>query len=151
MLAVQRLLEGYTSEEVAEFLGIATRSVRRWRREYQQEGWNALAARLVPGRPRQLSCTQEKIVRRWLAAPATEHGFVTELWSGPRLAQVIAEEFGIQFHPDYLGVWMRQRGYTPQRPQRVAQEHDPKAIALWRQRDCPRIKKKRPDSGRRWP
>jgi transposase len=150
MLAVQRLLDGYTTEEVAEFFGIAPRSVRRWHREYQLEGWSALEARLVPGRPRQLSCTQEKVVRRWLAAPATEHGFVTELWSGPRLAQVIAEEFGIEFHPDYLGVWMRQRGYTPQRPQRVAREHDSKAIALWHQSDWSRIKKKRCDRARRW-
>jgi transposase len=150
-LAVQRILEGYTTDEVAEFFGIAARSVRRWHSEYQHAGWSALAAGLVPGRPPHLSCTQEKVVRRWLASPATEHGFVTELWSGPRLAQVIAEEFGIAFHPDYLGVWMRQRGYTPQRPQRRAREHNPKAIALWRQADWPRIKKKRLGNGRRWP
>jgi transposase len=30
LLAVQRVLEGYSVEEVAEFLGVAPRSVRRW-------------------------------------------------------------------------------------------------------------------------
>jgi hypothetical protein len=66
---------------------------------------------------------------------------VTELLSGPRLARVISEEFGIQFHSDYPGVWVRQRGHTLRRPQRVAREHGSQTIALWRQEDRPRIKK----------
>lgn len=142
-LAVQRLLEGYTSEEVAEFLGIDPSSVRRWRAQYQMGKWSALRARFGAGRPPRLSCMQEKVVRRWLEDPATEHGFATELWSGPRLAKMIDQEFGLSFHPDYLGVWLRQRGYTPQRPQRVAREGKTQEVAAWVEQDWPRIKKKR--------
>ncbi len=150
-LAVQRVLEGYSTEEVAAFLGIDTSSVRRWRAQFQAQGWGGLSARPVPGRPPRLSCTQEKIVRRWLSGPATEHGFVTELWTAPRLAAVIAETFGVTFHPDYLTVWLRTRNYSPQKPQRVAREHNPEPIAAWLERDWPRIKKKPPASKRPWP
>jgi transposase len=149
-LAVQRLLEGYTTDEVAEFLGIDPSSVRRWRSQYRAGRWAALAARVGAGRPPRLSCTQEKIVRRWLKDPATEHGFTTDLWSGSRLAKVIGQEFGVTFHPDYLGVWLRQRGYTPQRPQRKAREGNAQEIIRWVERDWPRIKKKRLASTRRW-
>jgi transposase len=55
-----------------------------------------------------------KIVRRWLADDPTEYGFATELWTAPRLAQLIEQEWSIHFHPDYLGTWRRPRGYTPQ-------------------------------------
>lgn len=151
LLAVQRVLEGYTAGEVAAFLGVDPSSVRRWREEFQTGGWPALQARPVSGRPPRLTSTQEKMVRRWLQDPATEHGFLTELWTGPRLARVIGEEFGVTFHPDYLGVWLRERGYSPQKPQRVAREHNEQRIAAWLERDWPRIKKKRRARMRPWP
>src|SRR3954454_22445370 len=116
-LAVARVSEGYSPEEVADFLDIDPRSVRRWLVAFRQHGDAGLKAIPIPGRPRKLSASQEKIVRRWLADCPTEHGFATELWTAPRLAQLIAQEWDIHFHPDYLTTWLRQRGYTPQKPQ----------------------------------
>jgi transposase len=143
-LAVQRIAEGYTTREVADFLGVAPRSVRRWVATSRQQGAAGLAARPGPGpgRPPKLTTTQEKIALRWLSAPPTEHGFPTELWSAPRLAQLIEQEFGVHFHPDYLGTWLRQRGYPPQKPRRVPREQDDEAIAQWLAEDWPRIKQK---------
>ncbi len=148
ILAVERIMEGYTTQEVAEFLGTDPSSVRRWRAQFEAGGWAGLLAQSVPGRPPRLSCTQQKIVRRWLRGLATEWGFATDLWSGPRLAQLIAEEFGLTFHPDYLGVWLRERGYSPQKPQRRARERDPERVAAWLANDWPRIKKKPPARAR---
>jgi transposase len=91
-----------------------------------------------------LTLTQEKIVRRWLAESPREHGFETELWTASRVGQLIHEEFGIRLHSRYLSAWLRERGFTPQKPQRVPRERDPKAIAAWLESDWPRIKK-RPD------
>lgn len=143
LLAIQRVSEGYSAEEVADFLGVAPRSVRRWLAAFQQQGAAGLQARSVSGRPAKLSHTQEKIIRRWLADSPTDHGFATDWWTAPRLAQLIAQEFGIDFHPEYLTRWLRQRGYTPQKPRRQARERDEEAIARWLARDWPRIKKRR--------
>ena len=141
-LAVQRLAEGYSAEEVAAFLGVDPRSVRRWEAAFRQHGSAGLEARPVPGRPRKLSGTQEKIVLRWLSDSPLEYGFATELWSAPRLALLIEQEWGVRLHPDHLATWLRQRGYTPQKPRRVARERDAEAIARWRAQDWPRIKKR---------
>jgi hypothetical protein len=46
------------------------------------------------------------------------------------------------FHPNYLSTWLRQRGYTPQKPRRVPREQDDEAIARWLAEDWPRIKQK---------
>jgi hypothetical protein len=64
------------------------------------------------------------------------------LWSAGRLALLIDEEWGISFHPHYLAAWLRQRGYTPQLPRRVARERDDRAVARWLAEDWPRIKRK---------
>jgi transposase len=162
-LAVQRVVEGYSTQEVAEFLGVDPSSVRRWFAAYRRHGGDGLTAQPVPGRSPKLTTTQEKIVLRWLSDPPTEYGFTTDLWSAPRLAQLIEQEFDTHFHSHYLSTWLRQRveqefdthfhshylstwlrqrGYTPQKPRRVPRERDDEAIARWLAEDWPRIKQK---------
>lgn len=144
-LAVRRSLEGYSADEIAEFLDVAPRTVWRWLASFREGGFEGLSARPVSGRPPKLTTTQEKVVRRWLTENPTTHGFATELWTGPRLAQLIRQEFGIGLNPRYLCTWMRARGFTPQKPQRVAREGDPEEVAAWLAVQWPRIKK-RPDA-----
>jgi transposase len=141
-LAIQRVAEGYSTQEVAEFLAVDPSSVRRWLKTYRDHGIDALRARPVSGRLPLLTTTQEKIVLRWLSDLPTEYGFPTDLWSAPRLAQLIEQAFGAHFHPNYLSSWLRQRGYTPQKPRRVPRERDDAAIAQWLAKDWPRIKQK---------
>jgi transposase len=105
----------------------------------------------VQGRPRKLTTTQEKIVLRWLRDNPLEHGFATELWSAPRLAQLIQQEFGIHFNPRWLSAWLRDRGFTPQKPERVPRKRDPAEITEWLRTDWPRIKKKRGNKAPRSP
>jgi transposase len=150
-LAVQRVREGYSAEEVADFLGVDASSVRRWLIAFRQGGAKGLAARPVPGRPPKLTRAQEKLVLRWLADSPTAYGFGTELWTGSRLAQLIEQEWGIRLNPRYLIDWLRVRGVTPQRPRRVPRERDERAIADWLARDWPRIKKKRAGAARTSP
>jgi transposase len=142
-LAVDRLLEGYSTEEVADFLAVHPSSVRRWWAAFRERGSQGLIAHPVSGRPCKLTGTQEKIVLRWLADSPTEHGFPTELWTGARVATLIAEEWDITFHPRSLHRWLRAHGLTPQKPQRVPRERNPEVIAAWLATEWPRIKKKR--------
>src|SRR5512135_1335510 len=104
---------GYSIAEVADFLDVDPSSVRRWVATFRRQGVDGLAAPPGHGRPPKLTSTQEKIVGRWLADKPTEHGFATELWTAPRLAQLSEQELGVHFHPDYLTTWLRRRGFTP--------------------------------------
>jgi transposase len=141
-LAIQRIADGYSTQEVAEFFGVDSSTVRRWLAAFRVRGDAGLLARAVSGRPSKLTSTQEKIALRWLNDSPAHHGFETELWTAARLAQLIHEEFGIGLNPRYLSTWLRQRGFTPQKPERVPRERDPEAIAAWLKSDWPRIKKK---------
>jgi transposase len=150
-LAVQRVLDGYSTEEVGDFLGVDPSSVRRWLAAFAADGTQGLAARPVPGRPPKLTRTQEKVVRRWLADSPAEHGFATELWTCSHLARLIAQEWGVGLCPRYLSRWLRARGFTPQRPRRAPRERDDRAIADGLARDWPRIKKRPGGGGRTSP
>jgi transposase len=141
-LAVQRITGGYSAQEVADFLGVDPSTVRRWLAAFRDRGEAGLVAGPASGRPGKLSPTQEKIALRWLDDRPTHHGFETELWTAARLGQLIREEFGVGLNPRYLSTWLRERGFTPQKPERVPRERDPEAIAAWLESDWPRIKKR---------
>ena len=143
VLAVERVLDGFSAAEVAEFLGINSGTVRRWVEAYRRQGPGGLQARPAAGRPPKLTRTQEKIALRWLQDSPTEHGFDTELWTAARLASLIVEEFGIELNRRYVCRWLAARGFSPQRPKRVPRERKPEVIAAWLQTEWPRLKKKR--------
>jgi transposase len=148
-LAIQRSLEGYSADEIAQFLGISPRSVWRWPASYRDRGPEGLVARPVPGRPRELDPIQGEIALRWLRGGPAEHGFTAELWTSARLAPLIEEEFAIRFNPRSLSARLKGRGFTPQKPQRVPRERDPGAIADRLASDRPRIKEKARRQGAR--
>ena len=143
LLAVDRLLEGYTTNEVAEFLEIDPSSVRRWRVAYRRRGVEGLAARPTPGRPCKLTRTQEKVALRWLADAPTQHGFDTDLWTAWRFAELIRDEWAITLNRRYVSDWLKARGFSVQKPERVPRERDPKVIAAWLESEWERIKKTR--------
>ena len=143
LLAIRRLLDGFSPNEVADFLEVDASSVRRWFRVFRRHGVQALFAKPACGRPSKLNRTQEKIVLRWLRQSPTEHGFLTELWTAGRLAELIHEEWEVTFNPRYLPRWLTARGFSPQKPERVPRERNPEVIAAWLENEWQRIKKKR--------
>lgn len=149
-LALRRLRQGHSTSEVAAFLEVDPRSVRRWAAVHAESGSRGLAARAAAGRPCKLDYTQEKVVHRWLACRPQEFGFATDLWTTRRLAALIRDAFGVDFNTRYLCDWLGRRGYTPQKPQRVPRERDERRIRGWRRRDWPRIQKKCATSAEAW-
>jgi transposase len=143
-LGVQRVLEGYSTQEVAEFLDVDPSTVRRWLVLYHRSGADGLTTwpGSGPGRPSKLTSTQEKIVLRCLSDSPFEYGFSTDLWSASRLSDLMEQMFDVHFNPNYLSTWLRQRNYTPQKPQRVHREKDDEEVARWLAEDWSNIKQK---------
>ncbi len=142
--AIELLKDGAQPVEVARVVGADRRSVRRWWSAYRHKGAAGVAARPAPGRPPKLDVWQRRRLERTLLRGAQPYGFETELWSCPRVAQVIRREFGVHYHVDHIGRLLRGLGWSPQRPVRRARERDEAAIAQWVKNEWPRIKKKRP-------
>ena len=146
-LAVQRLQDGHTASEVAEFLEVHIRTVRKWRAAHKRRGDAGLKAKPQPGRPPKLKARQVCQVLSWFRKNPRSFGFTTELWTAKRVAQVIKRKWRVRFNHRYLNAWLTNRGVTPQKPQRVAREADRQAIECWRRHDWPRLQNGRAASG----
>jgi transposase len=142
-LAVRRVLSGYTQKDVAAFLGVHPRTVQRWMKLYREHGMRGLKARPASGRPPKLTPQQEREVLKWFRQSPTKFGFRTELWTAPRVAELILRKFRKKFHPRYLNQWLAQRRITPQKPSRQARERNEREIRRWLREEWPRIKKVR--------
>jgi transposase len=144
-LAVRRVLEGRPAAEVARFLGVHERTVRRWVKSHEAKGDEGLAARPQPGPKRKLTAQQESEILSWFSRNPTEveFGFPTELWTGVRAAKLIEQRMNVKMNSNYLIKWLRDRGITSQMVRRRPRGHNEQEMARWMREEWPRILKKR--------
>jgi len=142
ILALLRCSQGWSREEVADFLGVHPRTIRRWKTRLRCEGEAGLSNRHRCGRPPKLSAAQTEQVLDWIDQSPQDFGFITERWTAPRLAAVIHEVFGVALNHRYLNDWLRRHGISPQIPERRPRERDPVLVKAWVRHQWPRIKKK---------
>ena len=141
-LAISLLEQGMKPARVAKAVGTSRASVTRWREAYEAGGAEAMTAKPHPGKPLRLTTSQRERLARLLLQGARKHGYSTELWTLARVAEVIAETFGIEYHPGHVWYVLRSMRWSSQKPERRARERDEQAIAGWRQQEWPRIKKR---------
>ena len=140
-LAGRLLLEGRKIGEVAQIVAASKSSVRRWRQAMQKGGLEALKAKPHPGpKPRLNEKQKQRLVKTLLAGPC-KAGYRTDLWTCPRVAEVIAKTFGVKYHPAHVWKILRSLGWTPQKPEQRARERNEADIRRWRRQEWPRIKK----------
>lgn len=140
--AMELLANGYDAGEVAQRVGVDRRSVRRWKAAHREGGDQALTARAVPGRPPKLMAVQRDELEALLLSGPEAAGYATDLWTCPRVRELIRKRFGVRYHVDHIGRLLRSLGWSPQRPQRRAVERDEEKILGWIKTAWPRIKKK---------
>src|SRR5437867_9047105 len=137
------LNEGVAPVDVVRRLGIDRRSVRRWRAQAEREGRDSLAARPAPGRPsRPTERCREQLVN-WLLAGARACGFPTDLWTCPRVAQVIRRRCKVHYHVNHVGRLLRAPGFSPQKPERRAAGRREGSVRGWRRNRAARGKNTR--------
>ena len=118
LLAARLLLQGKGVNEVAREVGAAKSSVSRWNTAIQRGGLVTLRAKKAPGAKRRLTARQRERLARILLRGPRKSGYRNELWTCPRVGEVIARVFGVKYHPDH--VWRilhDQLGWTCQMPE----------------------------------
>jgi transposase len=132
---------GKTNVEVAEACGVSLSAVKLWKRAWQTHGAEGLAAKPHPGREPFLSARKLAQVEKLLLRGALAAGFDSDLWTCPRVAHLIRERFGVDYHPAHVWKLLRKLGWSCQKPERRARERDEEQIEHWRKVAWPRIKK----------
>ena len=140
--ALSLLEQGLQPVEVAQRIGVDRRSVRRWKAAARRNGPKALQALAAPGRPPKLAARHRPRLQRILLRGAQAAGFANDLWTCPRITQLIERHFKVRYHADHVGRLLHSLGWSVQRPVRRARERDEPLIERWVKGQWPRIKKK---------
>ncbi len=148
MMAARVLQQGKGIREVSRLVGVSPGTVSRWNQKLQEQGPEALKAEPHPGKLPKLTAAQKERLAEILRQGARAAGFPTELWMLKRVAQVIEREFGVQHHPGWVGYILREMGWSPQKPERRAQERDEQAIQTWCTEEWEQVKKSQENG---WP
>jgi transposase len=138
-LALDRVKDGYTQREVATFLGVHERTVRRWVAQYREQGEAGLWAKPHPGRPPKLCRRLANLVLGWLRKNPKSFGFARELWTGAGIATLIRRHFQVKYHPNYISAWLLNHGFSQQKPKRQADRRDAVAVQRFVEHDWPRL------------
>ena len=148
-LQAARLFEqGLRQAEIARRRGVSRQTASRGPARWRTGGRAGLAGPGRWGRPSRLSDRDWQRVEHALLAGAVAQGFDTDLWTLPRVAEVIWRLTGVSYHPGHVWWLLRRHGWSPQRPARRATERDDEEVARWRAEEWPRIKGGRPSKAR---
>ena len=137
--AMRLLDHGHNQSETARRLKVARQTVSAWRRQYRQQGPAGL--RRAGRKPRVDAAQLQRLASLLLQGPEA-HGFPTPLWTCPRVARLIADEFGVDYHQGHVWKILQALNWSPQRPVGKARERNEEAIRSWKRKTWQRIKKK---------
>jgi transposase len=112
-MAIRFDQEGQSRIAIARRLGTTPQAVGRWLKAHAKGGADALTAKPVPGRPRKLSVAQRRRLLHSLLKGARAAGFATDLWTCPRIAQLIRDRWRVSYHVDHIPRLMTGLGFSP--------------------------------------
>jgi transposase len=136
--------EGWPQKDIAAALGVSEGAVSQWlKRAREAGGVEALTRRPPPGMMPRLSGEQRAQLPGLLARGAEAYGFRGDVWTARRVAQLIADTFGVRYHRDHVSRALCQLGWSQQRPVKRATQRNEEVITQWQGERWPALRKKR--------
>ena len=129
---------GWAEHEIAEALGASCGAVSQWLSRARSGGRQALLSR-VRGTHAKLTEEQKRLIPDFLWHGPEAFGFRGEVWTCPRVVEVLTREFGVTYHRDHVSRMLKELGWTPQIPITRAIQRDEATIAHWRTHEWPEL------------
>jgi transposase len=122
--------QGWSQAKIARALGVSPGAVSQWMKRAREEGGpEALRRRPAPGPRPRLGGEQQQELLTILQRGAEAYQFRGDVWTAPRIAQVIRREFGVRYDPGHVSRLLRAWGWSVQKPRRQASQRNEQAIA----------------------
>ena len=146
---VKAVREGMTQTQAARLFGVARGTVNRWMGLWEQRGRSALKARRR-GRPphSRLAAHEAATTVRWIESRCPDQlRLPFALWTREAVQQLLARRFGLRLSVWTVGRYLRDWGFTPQKPVRRAYEQNPAAVRNWLESEYPAIRQQAKGEG----
>lgn len=141
--------DGYSSGQITSILKAPRSRVSEWLRNYEVYGYEGVLEGYRPGRPAELTAANAQALADIIDSGPVAYGFLSGVWTSPMIARVIAEEFGVTYHPGHVRRLLHQLGFSVQRPKRKLTRGDPEKQDRWHRYTYPNLKKTPRPKGRR--
>lgn len=139
--AAKMFKNGISQAEIAEKLRVTPAAVSQWHKLWDKSGSEALKSIGCPGPESDLIPEKRKAFKKAILKGPQFYGYETNLWTLSRLRAVMKKVNRI----DFSDVWIRHivmdLGFTPQKPQVKARQRNEEAIAGWKEKTLPNLKK----------
>ena len=125
--------KGWKQKDIAEALGVTKGAVSQWLKRAKEGGVDALRHCKPPGATCRLSPEQRAQLPQLLAQGAQSFGFQGDLWTLPRVTEVVRREFGVSYDPSQVSRILKICGWSRQKPERRATQRNEAAIQRWKE------------------
>jgi transposase len=132
---------GATQAEVARKLRVSTAAACKWHALWDEKGMPGLDSKGPSGFASALDAQGKKKFEKAILRGPLAAGYETNLWTLTRLRKVLKKETKISYGPVRTWQVVRELGFTPQKPVLKDVERDERAIADWKTRRLPGLKK----------
>ena len=139
--AIMLSVQGMTTGQIAGALQADRTRVHAWIGAWNEHGDEGLLEGHRSGRPAQLSAQQREQLADILDSGPVAHGLNTGVWTSPLVAQVIAEEFAVSYHPGHVRHLLKGLNFSVQRPKTHLVQADPNKQNRWIRYTHPNLKK----------
>jgi transposase len=134
-------LEGHTTGAISNLLKVHRSTVPLWIGHWNHHGIIGLYEGHRSGRPGGLIPEEREKLFDILDSGPGAYGLDTGIWTSPLISQIIAEEFGRQYHPGHVRKLLKEFGYSVQRPTTRLVQADLKQKRKWVRYRYPNLKK----------
>jgi transposase len=139
--AIMLSVQGQASGQIAQGLQIDRTRVHAWIGAWNEYGDQGLLEGHRSGRPAQLDATQRERLGDILDSGPVAYGLNTGVWTSPLIAEIIAAEFSVRYHPGHVRRLLKQIDFSVQRPKTRLIQADPKKQNRWIRYTHPNLKK----------
>jgi len=133
---------GWKAIRIAEALGVTRGAVSQWLKAAREGGRDALRRRPRGAQAPKLTVAQRGQLPAVLARGAEAYGFIGDVWTTARVAEVIRREFGVRHHPAHVSRILAAIRWTVQKPVKRSTHRNEAAIAAWRAERMPALQVK---------
>ena len=132
---------GFTQYAIGKRLGVTKVAVHYWYKAWKAKGRRGLLSR-TPGVTAKLSDANMIKVEEALMRGPQSYGYTTQLWTLPRITDVVKKVTGVSYADRSFWHVLRRLNWSCQKPERRPRERDEVAIKRWKEKEWPAIQKK---------
>ena len=100
--AIRLFEQGWNQSEIARRMKVVRQTVARWVQQYRARGKSGLQKAGRAGRKPRLSEQQRHRLKQLLLAGPEQLGYETPLWTCPRVAHLIEQQFSVRYHEGHV-------------------------------------------------